>query len=97
MPGSPCSALHPGLVHTPMIDGLATGDAHRWLPPFASIPPERFLPPDRLADAIIAIAAGAADALTGLLVFASEDIPALATRADHVAANDERVLRITGI
>jgi len=89
-------ALHPGLVHTPMIDELATGAAHRWLPGFATIPPERFLPPDRLADATVAIAGGAADALTGRLVYASEDVPRLAARADEVAARDERVLRTTG-
>ena len=90
-------ALHPGLVHTTMTDELATGDAHRWLPDFATIPPERFLQPDRLGDAIVAIAAGAADPLTGRLLFASEDIPALATHAERLAARDERVLRTTGI
>jgi len=88
--------LHPGLVHTPMIDELATGDARHWLPSFAAIPSERFLSPNRLADAIVTIAAGAADLLTGRLVYASEDIAALAARADHLAANEERVLRTTG-
>jgi NAD(P)-dependent dehydrogenase (short-subunit alcohol dehydrogenase family) len=90
-------ALHPGLVHTAMTDELATGDARRWLPAFATIPAERFQPPDRLGDAIVAIAAGAADPLTGRLLFASEDIPALATQADRLTAHDERVLRTTGV
>lgn len=80
-----------------MIDELAAGDAHHWLPGFATIPPERFLQPDRLAAAIVAIATGTADALTGRLILAWEDIPALATHADRLAARDERVLRTTGI
>jgi NAD(P)-dependent dehydrogenase (short-subunit alcohol dehydrogenase family) len=90
-------ALHPGLIHTAMIDELAGDDARRWLPSFATIARDRFLPEDRLAAAVVALGSGVADALTGRLLLAWEDIGAVAADAPRINSEDERVLRTVGI
>jgi NAD(P)-dependent dehydrogenase (short-subunit alcohol dehydrogenase family) len=91
-------ALHPGLVATSMIDELATDKAaRRWLPGFSTISPERFLAPDQLVAAVVAIASGAVDALSGRYLGAWEDIQSVAADAPLIIHEDRRVLRITGL
>jgi NAD(P)-dependent dehydrogenase (short-subunit alcohol dehydrogenase family) len=89
-------ALHPGLVHTQMIDELASEHAGKWLPAFSQIPPERFTSEDLAGAAVTAIAQGAIDALTGRCVGAWDDFVALAESAERIALLDQRVLRLTG-
>jgi hypothetical protein len=80
-----------------MIDELAVNEeSRRWLPGFSSIPPERFLSPERLVSTVVAIAAGVADHLSGRLLVAWDDVERVAADAERVQREDLRVLRITG-
>jgi NAD(P)-dependent dehydrogenase (short-subunit alcohol dehydrogenase family) len=91
-------ALHPGLVDTPLIAELATGEAgRRWLPRFSAIGPEEFLPAERAVEAVVAIATGRADALTGRLIQAWDDLDALIAEAAAIVERDLRALRISGL
>jgi NAD(P)-dependent dehydrogenase (short-subunit alcohol dehydrogenase family) len=89
-------ALHPGLVHTQMVDELSSEPSRRWLPAFSQIPPERFVSDSLAGEAVTAIAEGAIDALTGRCVGAWEDFAALAADAGRVISDDDRALRLSG-
>lgn len=68
----------------------------RWLPRFSTISPEQFLSPDRLVAAVVAIALGTVDELSGRYLGAWEDIQAVAADAPFIITDDRRVLRIIG-
>ena len=56
---------------------------------------DRFLAPDRLVGAVVAIASGV-EALTGRYLGALEDIQAVTADAPFIINDDRRVLRISG-
>lgn len=90
-------ALHPGLVDTAVTRALATGEAgRRYVPAFSRLGPDGFPPTEPLVRAVVALASGTADALSGRLVAAWDDVPVVAGRADRIVADDERALRVTG-
>jgi NAD(P)-dependent dehydrogenase (short-subunit alcohol dehydrogenase family) len=90
-------ALHPGLIPTAVIDNLATSDRGRkFFPRFASLRLDDFLPTDRLISAVITLASGSADDLSGRYLHAVEDIGAIVADADRIREQDLRVLRIAG-
>lgn len=85
-------AMRPGLVQTTMQEQLSASpylQARR-----GSVGPA-LIPPDRAADAVVFLASGRADALTGrFLDAASEDIVELAARADEIVRNDLFAMRL---
>jgi NAD(P)-dependent dehydrogenase (short-subunit alcohol dehydrogenase family) len=78
--GTPVRALcvHPGFVRTPMTEQLAGGSAGRtWLPGFAASAEARWGDAQPAADLLEAIAGGAADQLTGRILYPGDDLAAL--------------------
>jgi NAD(P)-dependent dehydrogenase (short-subunit alcohol dehydrogenase family) len=68
----------------------------QFFPRFASLKPEDFLPPERLVLAVVTLASGTADDLSGRYVHAVEDISAVAAQAKRIQDDDLPVLRVTG-
>jgi NAD(P)-dependent dehydrogenase (short-subunit alcohol dehydrogenase family) len=94
-------AMHPGFVRTPMTERLASGDQGRaWLPGFGDRAGHRWGGPGPAADLVEAIAGGAADELTGRVLWAGDDIDAVAARCRsdpdyrrlRLVAGDEHLL-----
>ena len=86
-------AFHPGFVRTPMTEMLAWGDQGRtWLPGFGQGVEQRWGDGRSAAELIAAIASGAADELTGRVLWAGDDLDALASRCR--ADPDYRRLRL---
>lgn len=88
--------LHPGFVHTPMTEHLATGDAGRqWLPEFGD------RAHDRWGDGASAVALvkrlndGEGDGLNGRIVHVGDDLEALSSQGDD--DSNLRRLRIQGV
>lgn len=78
--GTPVRALcvHPGFVRTPMTERLAWGeDGRRWLPDFAAGADKRWGDARPAAELVEAIALGAADQLTGRVLYPGDDLSAL--------------------
>ena len=85
-------AMHPGFVRTPMTEMLAWSEQGRaWLPEFGPGAEERWGDARAAADLVMAIASGAADELTGRVLWAGDDLAALAARC--LADPDYRRLR----
>ena len=57
--------------------------------------PQAWNPPDRIVDAVLAVASGHLDALSGRFVHASkDDLDQLVAQAADIVAADSRVLRL---
>jgi 3-oxoacyl-[acyl-carrier protein] reductase len=86
-------AMHPGFVRTPMTEMLAWSEQGRaWLPDFGPGAEARWGDGGAAAELVAAIASGAADELTGRLLWAGDDLAALAARCR--ANPDYRRLRL---
>ena len=88
-------ALHPGFVHTPMIDALSREPRSRkWLPQFSNLAQDRFLDPANTTRVALAIADGKLDRLSGRYVGAWEDIREIQRRSQEISDKDLRTLRL---
>jgi NAD(P)-dependent dehydrogenase (short-subunit alcohol dehydrogenase family) len=86
-------AMHPGFVRTPMTEMLAWSEPGRtWLPEFGQGAEKRWGDGRAAAELVDAIASGAADELTGRVLWAGDDLAALAER--HADDPDFRRLRL---
>jgi len=86
-------AMHPGFVRTPMTEMLAWSEPGRtWLPEFGQGAEKRWGDGRSAAELVDAIASGAADELTGRVLWAGDDLAALAAR--HADDPDFRRLRL---
>lgn len=88
-------AASPGLVRTAMTDYLIESEAgKRWLPQMQHVRESMWVPVEKGAALIVAIAAGDADALSGRYIHVSDDLADLVKRADEIRANDTHTLRL---
>ena len=91
-------AIHPGVIDSTILDSAArTEEGRKWVPHFARMVEsgEVFTGTEPCAECCAFLASGAADALTGRYVSATEDYRALAHRAAEIAERDLQVLRLT--
>jgi NAD(P)-dependent dehydrogenase (short-subunit alcohol dehydrogenase family) len=91
-------AIHPGVINSTILDSAArTEEGHKWVPHFAKMVESGsvFTGTEPCAECCAFLASGAADALTGRYVSATEDFRALAARGEEIAANELQVLRLT--
>jgi NAD(P)-dependent dehydrogenase (short-subunit alcohol dehydrogenase family) len=73
--------LHPGFVRTPMTEALASSAAAGvWLPRFTATAGQRWGGPEPAIELVEAVARGAADALTGRVLYAGDDLEELTER-----------------
>jgi NAD(P)-dependent dehydrogenase (short-subunit alcohol dehydrogenase family) len=87
-------ALGPGTVRTEISLGLERSpEGRRWLAD--AIDRLDFIGPEAAAAAVVFLAGGAADALSGRWLDATDDLAAIAARADVVASDDLYQLRRT--
>jgi NAD(P)-dependent dehydrogenase (short-subunit alcohol dehydrogenase family) len=85
-------ALSPGSVQTALTDGVRSSPAgRRWR--FGELAALQWVPPDLAADAVVFLATGAADGLTGRFFHVSNDVRRLAGEAERVVAGDYYQLR----
>jgi NAD(P)-dependent dehydrogenase (short-subunit alcohol dehydrogenase family) len=90
-------SIHPGVINSTILDSAArTEEGHRWVPHFARMVEsgEVFTGTDPCAECCAFLASGAADALTGRYISATEDFRALAARGAEIAERDLQVLRL---
>jgi NAD(P)-dependent dehydrogenase (short-subunit alcohol dehydrogenase family) len=92
-------ALHPGRVLTPMNEAMLASPAfRRWRPDAFRLAEEGRIPwmtADPAADLVVALASGAADALTGrYLDVETDDVAALVARAEDIRQRNLLTLRI---
>lgn len=91
-------SIHPGVINSTILDSAArTEEGRRWAPHFAAMVESgrAFTGTDQCAECCAFLASGAADALTGRYISATEDFRALAARAAEVQEKDLQVLRLT--
>jgi NAD(P)-dependent dehydrogenase (short-subunit alcohol dehydrogenase family) len=76
-----------------IVSGTATRSepGQRWL---GGLDDVAFSPADRVCDAILFLASGRGDALTGRCLFATDDLESLATRTDEIVRRDLYQLRL---
>jgi len=85
--------VHPGFVRTAMTEKLAFGqDGRAWLPGFAASAEQRWGDVTAAAELVIAIASGAADQLTGRILYPHDDLRALSESC--LSDPDRRYLRL---
>ncbi len=77
--------VSPGLVRTEMTRGMT-----RW----ADVPDREWVPAERTAALVLALASGRLDLLSGRFLHATDDVATLADRAEGILASDGRVLRL---
>jgi NAD(P)-dependent dehydrogenase (short-subunit alcohol dehydrogenase family) len=90
-------ALTPGIVRTAMTEHILHSEAgRRWLPELAAIVRggAGWVSPQRVGAAVVELASGRADPLSGRWVHAEDDLGALARRAGDLAERDLHVLRL---
>jgi NAD(P)-dependent dehydrogenase (short-subunit alcohol dehydrogenase family) len=84
-------SIGPGFVRTAMTRRvLETG----WLPEMQAVPPDAWVGPERVADLVVLIATGRADALSGRFLFALDDIEDLIRRAEEIRREDLYTVRL---
>ena len=91
-------AIHPGVINSTILDSAArTEEGRKWVPHFARMVESGsvFTGTEPCAECCAFLATGAADALTGRYISATEDFRALAARGPEVAEKDLQVLRLT--
>ena len=85
-------ALGPGTVRTAMATGvLDSAEGRRWL---GGIDGVAFVPTDTVCRAVLFLASGDGDSLSGRFVFATDDIGELARHADDITARQLYQLRL---
>lgn len=89
-------SIHPGVISSTIHHSATMTEAGRkWVPRFAEFAARGASDPKLCADCCVFLASGAADAMTGRYLSATEDFRALAAQADAVVRDDAQVLRLT--
>ena len=90
-------AVDPGSVQTSMTEPLLLDpEWRRWLPGFSeAVAAGRDLPVTAAAALVLALASGAADALTGRVISAREDLDELVAAAEEIRERELLVPRVT--
>jgi NAD(P)-dependent dehydrogenase (short-subunit alcohol dehydrogenase family) len=87
-------ALSPGFVRTELFDGAVyTETGRKWLAPLVDEQPYPEVPVEVPAAAVVFLASGEADGLTGRFLSVDWDLPDLARRAADIAARDVLQIR----
>ena len=91
-------SLGPGTVRTALSEhSLQSPDGRKWLPWLRRIFDESLdVRPERPAQLALVLASGRADPLSGCFLQVSDDVDAIAARADQVMADTLYSLRIRG-
>jgi NAD(P)-dependent dehydrogenase (short-subunit alcohol dehydrogenase family) len=87
-------SIGPGFVRTAMTSGVIETDRGRWLPEMAEVPAGAWVGPERVADLVVVIATGRADALSGRFLYALDDVEDLIRRADEIRQEDLYTVRL---
>jgi NAD(P)-dependent dehydrogenase (short-subunit alcohol dehydrogenase family) len=88
-------ALHPGAVRTAMTDAyFGSAEGQRWLPGIQDMFEQENPTPEQAVALCLALASGAADALSGRFVTVFDDLAALVNRADEITTHDLYTLRL---
>jgi NAD(P)-dependent dehydrogenase (short-subunit alcohol dehydrogenase family) len=87
-------SIGPGWVRTAMTKGVFEADRGRWLPEMAAVPADAWVGPERVADLVVVIATGRADALSGRFLYALDDIEGQIRRADEIRREDLYTIRL---
>lgn len=89
-------AYHPGTVRTPMNDYLLSQKHHLPLIPwFPKIFEDNLdVPIEKSTGTLIALATGAADALSGCMINVDDDLPALVAQGEAILQDGRRMLRM---
>jgi NAD(P)-dependent dehydrogenase (short-subunit alcohol dehydrogenase family) len=91
-------SIHPGVINSTILDSAArTPEGHKWVPHFKAMVESgrAFTGTEQCAECCVFLASGAADALSGRYLSATEDYRALASRAAEINEKDLQVLRLT--
>ena len=91
-------AIHPGVINSTILDSAArTEEGRKWVPHFARMVEAAtvFTGTEQCAECCAFLASGAADALSGRYISATEDYRALAARGSEITERDLQVLRLT--
>ncbi len=90
-------AIEPGTVRTAMAEhALESEEGQRWLPWFAEVFQRgEDVPPSHVADLVVMLASGCADALSGRFFTIKDDVVGLAERARSEGLGDLQTLRLT--
>jgi NAD(P)-dependent dehydrogenase (short-subunit alcohol dehydrogenase family) len=91
-------AIHPGVINSTILDSaVRTDEGRKWVPHMAKMVESGnvFTGTEQCAECCAFLASGAADALTGRYVSATDDFRALAARGAEVVENELQVLRLT--
>jgi NAD(P)-dependent dehydrogenase (short-subunit alcohol dehydrogenase family) len=93
-------AIHPGVINSTILDSAVRTEAGRkWVPHMAAMVESgrAFTGTEKCAACCVYLASGAADALTGRYLSATEDYEALAARAEEVREHDLQMLRLSSV
>jgi hypothetical protein len=65
-----------------------------WLPELAAVPADAWVEPGWVADLVVLLATGRADALSGRFLYALDDIEDLIRRAEEIGREDLYTVRL---
>jgi NAD(P)-dependent dehydrogenase (short-subunit alcohol dehydrogenase family) len=91
-------AIHPGVINSTILDSaVRTEEGRKWVPHMARMVESgnALTGTEQCAECCAFLASGAADALTGRYISATEDYRALAARGAEIAEKELQVLRLT--
>ena len=88
-------AVSPGPVRTEITTRLAeSADGRRWLPEFADLPDDEWLPASRGGELVVRLARGDGDVLSGRYLHVYQELDELVANADAIVADDRLALRV---
>ena len=85
--------ISPGMVRTRMMENVIAF-RRRNDPGFSDFPESIYRPPELVAELVLRIAAGEADALSGRYIHVDDDLDDMIARADEIQRDDLHVLRL---
>jgi NAD(P)-dependent dehydrogenase (short-subunit alcohol dehydrogenase family) len=91
-------AIHPGVINSTILDSaVRTDEGRKWVPHMAKMIESgtALTGTEQCAECCAFLASGAADALTGRYISATDDFRALAARGAEIAEKELQVLRLT--
>ena len=91
-------SIHPGVINSTILDSaVRTEEGRKWVPHMARMVESgtALTGTEQCAECCVFLASGAADALSGRYLSATEDYRALAARSEEVREKDLQVLRLT--
>jgi NAD(P)-dependent dehydrogenase (short-subunit alcohol dehydrogenase family) len=91
-------SIHPGVINSTILDSaVRTEEGRKWVPHMARMVESgtALTGSEQCAECCVFLASGAADALSGRFLSATEDYRALAARGEEVREKDLQVLRLT--